>query len=103
MALLQLFIAGLLLGFIFVKTKSVYTTTAFHFAWNFFEGIIFGLPVSGHRYNGVFQIELQNSILTGGAYGPEGGIIGVAVTLFLFVVLLVVYCHNKMKECMEED
>ncbi|MGQ4832559.1 MAG: CPBP family intramembrane glutamic endopeptidase [Candidatus Asgardarchaeia archaeon] len=101
---IQLFTAGALLGFAYIKTRNIYTVTAFHFAWNISEGLIFGLPVSGHRYQGIIKINPLDNILTGGAYGPEGGLIGVVITVLIFIMLIIFYCRSiRIRDCMEEE
>ncbi|MCD6513412.1 MAG: CPBP family intramembrane metalloprotease [Candidatus Odinarchaeota archaeon] len=91
-AFFHLFIAGIALAIIYLKTHSIYTVIAFHFSWNFFEGEIFGLPVSGHASEGILIVKvINNAILTGGAYGPEGGLIGLFIIGIFTIILYVIY------------
>jgi hypothetical protein len=47
-----------------------------HLGWNFFEGNAFGFPVSGqYFYQLIRQTTSGPDIITGGAFGPEGGLI----------------------------
>jgi hypothetical protein len=51
----------------------------FHFFWNFFEGSVYGVAVSGVSVPSVFFSEISGpEIISGGAFGAEGSI---AVTL----------------------
>ncbi|MFQ5577198.1 MAG: CPBP family intramembrane glutamate endopeptidase, partial [Anaerolineae bacterium] len=55
----------------------------FHAVWNWAQGNVFGLAVSGVSSTGGSFITLQENgpaWLTGGAFGPEGGVV---VTLLL--------------------
>ena len=57
-------------------TKSVWLAFGAHFAWNFFEGPVFGFPLSGANLSGhtLFTQAVRGpDWFTGGAYGPEAG------------------------------
>jgi hypothetical protein len=56
-----------------------------HFAWNFTQGPLLGFPVSGMDAGGLQRIaDAGPASLTGGAYGPEAGAVGI---VFRFVVI----------------
>jgi membrane protease YdiL (CAAX protease family) len=79
-------LGGVMYGLAFVLTRRIWLGFGLHFAWNFVQGPILGFILSGHRVAGaLFQIDDLGPVwLTGGLYGPEGGIVGVA---FRFVVI----------------
>jgi uncharacterized protein len=87
----NLVLAGLFLGLAVVLTGSIALPIGLHITWNFFQGYIYGFPVSGGQA-GVSIISLQQNgpdLWTGGAFGPEGGLIGVLTMLLgMGVVLL---------------
>lgn len=86
-------LAGLLFAYMFVKSGKLWLPSGFHIAWNFFQGDIFGMNVSGNVQSAVFSIKIgANNLLTGGSYGPEGGIL---VTIVLLLVFLYVYFAIK--------
>jgi membrane protease YdiL (CAAX protease family) len=59
-----------------------------HAAWNYFEGSVFGLPVSGSARDSLLKVVVSGpELLTGGLFGPEGGLLGLAAT-FLVALLL---------------
>jgi membrane protease YdiL (CAAX protease family) len=77
--------AGIFLGFAFVYTRSLAIPIGLHITWNFFQGHVFGFPVSGTNEFPARFISIKQAgpeIWTGGAFGPEGGLIG----LFGFLV-----------------
>ena len=44
--------------------------------WNFFEGTLFGFPVSGqYQYQLIRQTVTGPDLITGGTFGPEAGLI----------------------------
>jgi uncharacterized protein len=77
---LCLIAAGLALGLGYVLTGSLAIPIGLHMTWNFFQGNIFGFPVSGQgALPSIFTIQQQGSIkVTGGKFGPEAGLIGIA-------------------------
>lgn len=54
-----------------------------HIGWNFTIGLIYGFPVSGvDRGLSLFASNQSGpAIWTGGAFGPEGGILGILIVL----------------------
>jgi membrane protease YdiL (CAAX protease family) len=85
---LGIFLAGLFLAYGWVRTRQLWLSIGLHIGWNFFEGTIFGFPVSGlptfrlieHSPNGP-------PLITGGAFGPEAGLIILpAMALGLYLI-----------------
>ena len=75
-ALLGLFLSGLFLAYGYLRTKKLWLPIGLHLGWNFFEGTVFGFPVSGqYFYQLIRQTVSGPDIITGGAFGPEAGLI----------------------------
>jgi hypothetical protein len=84
-------LVGIPLSIAYLRTRSLWMPVGIHFTWNYVQGFVFGLPVSGFT----FSTTLLNAKvhggdwLTGSAYGPEGGllctiaVLGAAIFLFL--------------------
>jgi membrane protease YdiL (CAAX protease family) len=70
------FEAGLPLSGAFLLTRSLWLATGFHWAWNFFEGTIFGVAVSGTDPGPtLFDAKVHgNQYISGGVFGPEAGL-----------------------------
>jgi membrane protease YdiL (CAAX protease family) len=83
-------LAGLLLGISYIYTKSLWFPIALHFSWNFFQGTIFGLRVSGQPvpYSLIRQHPVNNNILNGGEFGIEGSIIS---HIFIVITILLIW------------
>jgi len=76
MTMLGIASAGALFGLSVILTGSLWLAIGCHFAWNVFEGPIFGFPVSGLSFgsaNVVTQTVTGPEWFTGGAFGPEAG------------------------------
>jgi hypothetical protein len=82
--------AGVLLAAAYVVTGRLWLPIGLHAAWNFTEGSVFGMSVSGGRQApSLFGGTLSGpATLTGGAFGPEASIVAVAVCLALALLLL---------------
>jgi membrane protease YdiL (CAAX protease family) len=81
---LYLTLAGMFFGLGYVLTGRLGLPIGLHIAWNFFQGNVYGFPVSGNDFTTatVFAIEQRGPTLwTGGAFGPEAGYIGIAAIL----------------------
>jgi membrane protease YdiL (CAAX protease family) len=69
-------IIGVLLSVLYFRTQSLWMPVGFHFAWNFFLGYVYSLPVSGLPLYGLLEVTEVDpeSRLSGGSYGPEAGL-----------------------------
>jgi hypothetical protein len=82
--------AGILLGAAYAATQRLWLPIGLHLGWNFTEGSIFGMSVSG----GAAKESLVHgsvhgpTAFTGGAFGPEASVVAVIVCLATAIVLL---------------
>lgn len=78
LALFNIFLGGVLLSLAYIRTLSLWFATAVHAGWNWTVMSLFDLPVSGYT----FDTPLYDARVagpdwwTGGAFGPEGGLVG---------------------------
>ncbi len=92
-ALLNIFLAGVWLCSAYVKTRSLWLPISLHFSWNFFQGYLFSLPVSGiNIFETIFAVEITSkNLISGGEFGPEGSII----TSIVLVIATIFILKNK--------
>ncbi|MBO9201245.1 MULTISPECIES: CPBP family intramembrane glutamic endopeptidase [Niastella] len=96
-AVINLFLAGLLLGINFIYTRNIWFAICFHFSWNFLQGPVLGYEVSGLPLQSVLQPALNGPWwITGGAFGVEGSF--VATGLLLLALLLLYAAYEKQSE-----
>lgn len=84
-------LAGIWFGVAYLKTRDLWFVTGLHLAWNWTQGSIFGVEVSGLtdivREPLMRETDLGPAWLTGGNYGIEGGI---ATTIALIVSMIAI-------------
>ena len=79
---LTITIAGILFGLLFLKTGQLWLATGMHAAWNFMQGVVFGIPTSGNRTYSIMETTTSGPAwLSGGAFGFEGSILAVLVVV----------------------
>lgn len=81
-------LGGVIYGMAFLLSGSLWLAIGLHVAWNFVQGPLLGFPVSGIAAGGLQQVhDAGPAWLSGGAYGPEAGLVGIA---FRFVIIAMV-------------
>lgn len=84
LGLLNIFLAGVMLSLAVLWTGSLWFASAVHLGWNWATAAALDLPVSGLD---PFDPPLYDARsagpdwLTGGAFGPEGGVVGTAAVV----------------------
>ncbi len=89
-SILAVTVAGFFLGAILLATRSLYAAGAAHFAWNWVMSgalhiAVSGVPSADPNYR---VVETGPDWLTGGGWGPEGGLAAVAV---MFIAIFYLY------------
>ena len=89
LAALNIALAGVAFCYAYLITGNLWLPLAFHFSWNFFQGPVFSFPVSGMSSGGLLltQVSQARSAITGGAFGPEGGLTGLGAQLLGLLIL----------------
>ena len=94
-------LAAALIGFVFCVsiyvTGSAWWAIGCHAAWDWAQSFFYGTADSGHAASGHYLTTSPagNALLSGGADGPEGSVLVLAVVLLLLVLLLAMYGRKK--------
>lgn len=84
LAVLNLFVFGIFIGLYAINEGSIWGVCGWHTIWNWLQGSFFGLEVSGNSGAPTIFNFKENGpdLITGGFFGPEGGL---AVTIVLTI------------------
>ena len=96
LSLVNLFLFGVAMALYFLKTDTVWGVAGIHGAWNFAQGNLFGILVSGQQSGTslmTFLPQGNQDWLSGGSFGIEG-----SVMTSLVLLLLIVYLGYKLKK-----
>lgn len=102
LASVNLVLIAVLFALIYLLTGDIWMTSAMHTAWNLTQGNIYGLQVSGNdAANSIFTAVYAkdaSSLITGGAFGPEGGLATTAVSFVCLIIVTILLVQKKRKE-----
>lgn len=101
LAFVNLSLFGIFAGVYFVKRGNIWGISAIHSIWNFAQGNVFGVLVSGNDFGTtIFTSEINESmvLINGGDFGLEGGILVTVVMLVGTAMMLL----TKQKDVAEE-
>jgi hypothetical protein len=88
--------AGILLGMVYHLTGSLWPCIGLHAGWNFTQGTLWGIPVSGTPTPAFVTSERAGpEWLTGGAWGAEASVVGIAVCTVAGVALFAWAVRNR--------
>ena len=83
------FESGMMLGAAYMVTRSLWLPMGIHAAWNFTQGEIWDIPVSGLNAHGLVIARLSGDpLLTGNGFGLEASVIAVIVASLFGLYLL---------------
>ena len=90
LGLVNIFLIGMVFGMLIIVTDNIMLASGLHFLWNYAQGCIFGINVSGLSDMPTI-LECQNTgsvFLTGGDFGVEGSFITSIVSIIVCIALL---------------
>ena len=96
LSLVNLFLFGVAMSLYLLKTDTVWGVAGIHGAWNFAQGNLFGILVSGQPSGTSLMTFLprgDQSWLSGGSFGMEGSIM-----TSLVLLLLIFYLAHQLKK-----
>lgn len=90
LSILNLFLFGIFIALFAIRQGSIWGVCAWHAIWNWMQGNFYGLEVSGNSDSPTLLNfkEIGPDWITGGNFGPEGGIIVTSILLLGSFLLL---------------
>lgn len=100
---LNLALFGVFTAYIYLRSGNIWMCIGYHITWNYFQGYVYGFKVSGTDSQGMLTTLFpKDTILNGGAFGPEGGLFVTAVIL-LGILFVKFYYKNSQFDFMAVD
>jgi membrane protease YdiL (CAAX protease family) len=92
----NLFLAGVLFAVAYLAMRSLWFVTVMHFSWNFTQGVVFDIPVSGIDTPGLIEVTRAGVLpewITGGKFGLEGSVLitGCEVLMVIGFILFIAF------------
>lgn len=100
--LINIFIAGLLLGLLREYSRSLWLPIGFHWSWNLFQGSILGFQVSGIHIHSIIELQsIGTPLLSGGEFGAEGSLL----TSFILIgsIIILGFLQKKKKSVLPHN
>lgn len=88
---------GIMMALAYVLTRNIWLAVGIHMAWNFTQGYIFGVEVSGvSQPHSILKTSVSGpDLLTGGSFGPEGSVLSLGVSAIASAVLVVLILRKR--------
>ena len=87
----NLTLMGFMFGLGFVLTGELALPIGLHLTWNLVQGNVYGFPVSGKMQYATTLVAIREhgpTVWTGGAFGPEAGLLGILATVAGMVIIV---------------
>lgn len=92
LSILNIFLAGIVLGILYFSTNNIWLATGFHWLWNFTQTVL-GFDLSGQNYPSVFTLRFEDTIFFNGVFfGFEDSYI---CTILLVLMIAGFYIRDK--------
>jgi len=102
-AVLLISLVGIWFGMLTVKTGSLWMPIGAHLAWNFFEGFIYGQPVSGTTpHSSLFDATngSTSQFWSGGDFGPEAA--GFTALVLTAAIVVTIFVSRTQRTSLEQ-
>lgn len=91
--IVNIILAGILLGIYYVHKQNLWFPIGVHFTWNLFQGPVLGFEVSGEKTASIIVQNIQgNELLTGGEFGFEASLLA---TILMIIAILIIHFQYK--------
>lgn len=96
LASVNIFIASLMFGIAYIKTKKLAMPLGLHIMANYMQGTILGFGVSGEQETSLFKpvFNQANIWLTGGQFGLEASVLGLLSVFFITILFYKDYLNK---------
>ena len=104
LAFINLVLFGIFIALYMICFDNIWGACAIHSMWNFTQGLIYGICVSGaySEENSIFLVESikEKAFINGGTFGSEGGIAS-TIVLALGILIVISWMYHKRNKNVE--
>lgn len=94
--MINIFLAGIMLGMFFLKYRNIWFITGLHAGWNWIQSVVFDFNVSGFDVPSMINFNPHgNELISGGEFGYEGSVVS-CIALSLVIIYLLVKHYDDM-------
>ena len=97
-AIVNLILLGALFGVLYLYSQNLIVPIGAHFAWNFFQNNVFGLPNGGQSSNAMLfePNSISESVVFGDTLGPEGSLVVSALLAIVVISLCALTIRHQL-------
>lgn len=99
LSVVNIFLVGAFLAIYMICFENIWGVCAIHSLWNFSQGHVFGISVSGMAESESLLLTSpveSRTLINGGSFGAEGGL-GTTIVLVVSLAVLILYMIKKKK------
>lgn len=97
-ALVNIFLAGILLGLSYIHTKKLWFPISLHLSWNLFQSL-YGFKVSGLAMYALVEFTLSDkNRINGGDFGFEGSILAVVFQIIAIIGIEIYFRKRNVQQ-----
>ena len=100
LAIVSIFIDGILLSLLTYYNKNLWEAAAYHTMWNFTQNFLLGLPNSGYpaTYSVLKVVESSSGFAYDKVFGVESTIVAVLLDVIAIIVVQLIYSKSYLKK-----
>ena len=98
LSVVNIVLLGIALSLMYYKSGNVWMCIGFHIAWNLFQSVVYGMPVSGLDVP-AFLVSAYpvGNLLNGGGFGIEGGVLTTVAAVSVMAFTLFYYRTSEYR------
>lgn len=101
-SIMNIILSGIFMALYMLKTDNLWGVAALHGAWNFTQGNILGVSVSGVNVGkSLYHFKSRSNVadwISGGRFGIEGSLL-TSLVLLVAIVILSLLLYNEKRNC----
>lgn len=98
LSVVNIVLIGIAFSVMYYKSGNLWMCIGYHIAWNLFQSVVYGMPVSGMNIPAIMVSSYpMDNLLNGGAFGIEGGVLAAISALLVLAFTLFYYRASRYR------